>query len=319
MSLLPFRRACELDACTEEKRWLIEDLWAAEAVGIVGGEPKCCKSFLALDMAVSVASGAPCLRRFAPARRGAVLLVAAEDALHVVRRRLEGIACAAGVDFATLDIFVVTADSVRLDVPGDCARLLATVEALHPVLVVLDPFVRLHRVDENAASDVAPLLAFLRTLQRRFATAVVLVHHARKGAAGARAGQALRGSSELHAWGDSNLYVRRVRDQLWLTIEQRAAASHAGLPLALHENGEALALRVLDGEPGEPGESVSRTRPSPEARVLDALAAAPAPLTRHELRAACRMRTATFSQTLATLCADGRVHECDGRLSLPTA
>jgi hypothetical protein len=319
MSLLPFCRACELDACTEEKRWLIEDLWAAEAVGIVGGEPKCCKSFLALDMAVSVASGAPCLRRFAAARRGPVLLVAAEDALHVVRRRLQGIACAAGVDFATLDIFVVTADSVRLDVQGDCARLLATVEALRPVLVVLDPFVRLHRVDENAASEVAPLLAFLRTLQRRFATAVVLVHHARKGAAGARAGQALRGSSELHAWGDSNLYVRRVRDELLLTIEQRAAASHGALPLALHENGEALALRVLDGEPGAPGESVSGTRPSPEARVLDALAAAPAPLTRHELRAACRMRTATLSKTVAALCADGHVHERDGRFFLPAA
>ena len=34
-----------------------------EAVGILGGEPKCCKSFLALDLAVSVASGAPCLRQ----------------------------------------------------------------------------------------------------------------------------------------------------------------------------------------------------------------------------------------------------------------
>jgi hypothetical protein len=37
MSLLPCRRACELDACTEEQRWLTEGLWALEAVGIVGG------------------------------------------------------------------------------------------------------------------------------------------------------------------------------------------------------------------------------------------------------------------------------------------
>jgi hypothetical protein len=316
MSLLPYRRACELDACTEEQRWLIEGLWAAEAVGIVGGEPKCCKSFLALDMAVSVASGAPCLRRFAPARRGPVLLVAAEDALHVVRQRLEGIALAAGVEFAKLDIFVVTADSVRLDVSSDCERLQATVAAVRPVLVVLDPFVRLHRIDENAASEVAPLLAFLRTLQRRFATAVVLVHHARKGAAAARAGQALRGSSELHAWGDSNLYVRRVRDQLFLTIEQRAAASHAGLPLTLYQHGEALALRLLDGEQEV---SMAVTRPSPEDRVVEALAAAPAPLTRRELRAACRIRTATLSQALATLCAAGRVCERDGRFFVQAA
>jgi hypothetical protein len=39
-------------------------LWSEQAVGIVGGEPKCCKSFLALDLAVAVAYGTPCLRHF---------------------------------------------------------------------------------------------------------------------------------------------------------------------------------------------------------------------------------------------------------------
>jgi len=111
---------------------------------------------------------------------------------------------------------------------------------------VLDPFVRLHRVDENAAAEVAPLLAYLRQLERRFRTAVLLVHHSRKGAAHARAGQALRGSSELHAWGDSNLYLKRKGDALLLTVEHRAAPSPADLALELLPRGEALALHVLD-------------------------------------------------------------------------
>jgi hypothetical protein len=33
----------------EEHRWLIAGLWSEQAVGIVGGKPECCKSFLALD------------------------------------------------------------------------------------------------------------------------------------------------------------------------------------------------------------------------------------------------------------------------------
>ena len=65
----------------EEQRWLVTSLWSEEAVGIIGGEPKCCKSFLALDLAVAVAAGTPCLRRFAVPRPGRVLLYAAEDAL----------------------------------------------------------------------------------------------------------------------------------------------------------------------------------------------------------------------------------------------
>lgn len=42
MTALPVRLAHQLEARAEEGRWLIEGLWSAEAVGIVGGESKCC-------------------------------------------------------------------------------------------------------------------------------------------------------------------------------------------------------------------------------------------------------------------------------------
>jgi len=37
----------------------VSRLWSEEAVGMIGGEPKSCKSFLALYLAVSVAAGTP--------------------------------------------------------------------------------------------------------------------------------------------------------------------------------------------------------------------------------------------------------------------
>jgi hypothetical protein len=55
-------------------------------------------------MAVAVASGTPCLRHFAVPQPGRVLLYAAEDALHVVRQRLEGICAAAGCRLVDLDV-----------------------------------------------------------------------------------------------------------------------------------------------------------------------------------------------------------------------
>jgi hypothetical protein len=303
--MLPVTRASELPVCPPERRWLIEDLWADQAVGIIGGEPKCGKSFLALDLLVAVASGAPCLRRFVARQRGPVLLYAAEDALHVVRTRLEGICRAAAVPLHELPIHVITAPSVRLDVAADRAQLQTTIAELRPVLLVLDPFVRLHRIDENASAEVAPLLAYLRDLQRRFALAVVLVHHARKGAGRVRGGQALRGSSELHAWGDSNLYLRRIDDRLLLSIEHRAAPSRSGLPLALHSTDGAVALQLVDptAVPHSPG------APSPLARLEDVLAQSDRPLSLTELRQACRMRTASLCQALATLTTQGRVHK----------
>ena len=182
MNPLPVAPAWRLAERAEQQRWLVSGLWSEEAVGIIGGEPKCCKSFLALDLAVSVAAGTPCLRRFDVPNPGRVLLYAAEDALHIVRRRLDGICAAGGLDLADLDVQVITAPSLRLDLDADRASLDETIVRLKPRLLVLDPFVRLHRIDENVSGEVAPLLAYLRDLQRRHGVAVIVVHHARKGA-----------------------------------------------------------------------------------------------------------------------------------------
>jgi RecA-family ATPase len=135
MSALPVEQAYQLADRAEEQRWLVTDLWSEQAVGIVGAEPKCCKSFLALDLAVAVASGTPCLRHFAVPHPGRVLLYAAEDALHVVRRRLEGICAAAHLRLQDLDVHVITSPTVRLDLPADRTRLEHTVEQYPPVSV----------------------------------------------------------------------------------------------------------------------------------------------------------------------------------------
>jgi hypothetical protein len=302
--MLPVEPAYRLAERAEERRWLVTGLWSDEAVGIVGGEPKCCKSFLALDLAVSVASGTPCLRRFVVPKAGRVLLYAAEDALHIVRHRL---AAAAGARLADLDIQVITAPALRLDIEADRRNLAETVDRLRPRLLIFDPFVRLHRIDENASGEVAPLLAFLRELQRRYAVAVLVVHHARKGGACVRAGQALRGSSEFHAWGDSNLYLRRDGEELTLTVEHRAAPSSCPLVIELAQNGPALALEVV-----ERAKPVAVTSPSLDERVTAALAEAREPLPFADLRARCRVRAATLHQRIGLLAAAGRIVKTAG-------
>jgi hypothetical protein len=307
-SALPITRACDLKEGTDRPPWLIEGLWAEQAVGILGGEPKCCKSFLALDMAVSVASGRCCLRRFPVRNSGPVLLFPAEDAHRVVRQRIEGICAAADTAFDALPLYVITAPRLLLDLPQDRQRLRQTVAALRPVLLVLDPFIRLHRADENASKEVAPLLGFLRELQREFALAVLLVHHVRKRSGKDRPGQALRGSSDLHGWGDSNLYLRRSSAHLTLSVEHRAAPSPNDIALELADDGQSLALSILDTLPTCTPQPVA----FPE-RVLQAMSQALGPLTAQQLRKLCRMRTTTLCETLTALRSQGRViHTPDG-------
>ena len=302
MKGFPTRSPADLEDRPKARRWMIEALWSEQGVGIIGGEPKCGKSFLALDLAVAVAAGVPCLRRFAAAQPGPVLLFAAEDAGHIVRTRLEGIARAANADFETLDIAVIDVPVLRLDHRQDRQRLLETVERVGPRLVVLDPLVRLHGVDENTVAEIAPILGFLRDLQRRFNTAVLLVHHARKSGA-TRPGQALRGSSELHAWGDSNLYLRRRERQILMTVEHRAAPGLNDIEIELADDGRGPALRLRQALADE-------AAPEPETaeqRIVQALADADMPLSQRQIRERAATRPATVAAALQTLIREDRV------------
>src|SRR5271167_3132213 len=232
--MLPVVRVGEIPSDELTERWLVEQLWCDNSVGVIGGAPKCAKTWLGLDMALSVATGTPCLGKYAVPQPGPVLVYLAEDALPVVRERVAGMARHRGLDLAGVDIHVITAPTLRLDRGADRTRLLETTRRLRPRLLLLEPLVRLHGIDENDAGEVAELLAYFRSLQRQFELSVLLVHHTRKNAAGGvAAGQGLRGSGDIHAFGDSNLYLRRTREHLVLSSEHRAAPASAPVSLEL--------------------------------------------------------------------------------------
>jgi len=104
--LLPVVRVGEIRSEESAQRWLVEELWGASSVGVIGGAPKCAKTWLGLDMALSVATGTACLGKYAVPQPGPVLVYLAEDALPVVRERVAGMARHRGLDLAGVDIHV---------------------------------------------------------------------------------------------------------------------------------------------------------------------------------------------------------------------
>jgi len=231
---LPVVRVGEIPCEDQPRRWLIDQLWGDASVGLIGGAPKCSKTWLGLDLALSVATGTACLGKYTVARAGPVLVYLAEDALPVLRERVAGMARHRGLELAEVPMNVITAPTLRLDRDPHRTQLWETARRLRPRLVLLDPLVRLHGIDENKAGEVAGLLAYFRSLQRQLDLSVMLVHHTRKNATGgAAAGQGLRGSGDLHAFGDSNLYLRRSRERLLLSSEHRAAPASPPVYLEL--------------------------------------------------------------------------------------
>ncbi len=298
---LPVVRVGEIRSEESAQRWLVEGLWGARSVGVIGGAPKCAKTWLGLDMALSVATGTACLGKYAVPEPGPVLVYLAEDALLVVRERIAGMARHRGLDLARVEVHVITAPVLRLDRDRDRARLWETAKRIRPRLLVLDPLVRLHGIDENHAGEVAELLAYFRSLQRQFDLSVLLVHHTRKNAVGGvAAGQGLRGSGDIHAFGDSNLYLRRTQEHLVLSNEHRAAPASAPVHLELvATNAKTTHLEVI-------GEFPDGKRRSLEEQVLDLLAQG-AVFTRAKLRDSLAVKNERLGAALESLERAGRL------------
>jgi hypothetical protein len=273
---LPVSRIDELPL-TETQRWLIEGLWLERACGLIGGQPKCCKTWLGLEMMLAVASGAPCLGRFPIPQPGPVLLYLAEDHPAQIHKRLCGLAAQKGISLSGLPLYIILAPTLQLDAGADKEHLAEAIQTHKPRAVLLDPLVRLHALDENSARDMAALLGYFRQLERTYQTAILLTHHMTKRAS-RRPGQGLRGSGDLHAFGDSNLYLSRNKDAVTCTVEHRHAQSHPDFSFRL-QGGEDPALELLDG-----GLKSEALLSSLSDRIVHCLSQTPAGLTRAELR-----------------------------------
>jgi hypothetical protein len=302
---LPVVRASALQAPARRATWLIEHLWTRQAVGVIGGCPKSGKTWLALEMAVSVAAGSRCLGAFPVCTPGPVLLYAAEDSAADLRTRIETLSRVRGAAFEHLDLLVITADSLRLDRLEDQDRLDATLSLHRPALLILDPLVRVHAIDENVAGQVAALLGYLRSLQRKSGAAIALVHHLRKNAPpSSGAGNNLRGSGDLYAWLDSFLYLRRHQGQLTLSAEHRSAPAFGPVALDLVQSDNDPHLRIT----ANPASGPAPSRDSLTDRVIDLLSSSSEPLTVEALRTQLQVRNQKVVEALRQLSGEGRVH-----------
>jgi AAA domain len=302
LSPFPVVRPYDLQtAAASTTCWLMDQLWTMPAVGIIGGHPKSYKTWMALEMAVAVASGSACLATFAVPAAGPVLLYAAEDSQSDLRLRLESLAHHHQIPLAHLDIRVITADSLRLDRTADQQRLAATLLLHRPVLLILDPLVRLHAMDENAAGEIAALLGYLRALQRQSGSAIAVVHHAKKSLpTQGGAGYSLRGSSDLYAWVDSFLYLRRHHGQLLLSAEHRSAPNAGPFVLELvTESGPHLRLMPQTSELAMPD-------PLPD-QILALLGQGCEPRTAESMRSNLPVRNQRLVECLRQLCEQRKV------------
>jgi hypothetical protein len=173
------------------------------------------KSFLAIALSASVATGHDFIPPFTAKTKGRVIYLSFEDPACVIRLRLGRIREAAGAPQETIDAALEAAHLAFIcDVDGplfeadrygrvSTTRTFADLERVlrqaRPVMLVIDPLSGAAAIaDENSNAQVGVVAAQLAQLARQLDIVVLLVHHTGKAAAGGPVTQhAARGASAL--------------------------------------------------------------------------------------------------------------------------
>ena len=177
-------------------RWLVQDILPAG--GLVGlyGPPGDGKSFLAIDLALCVASGRTWHGH--SVEQGFALYVSGEGGTGIGKRVQAWLSTnqvsANDVNIAWLtESMPISSTSEDMDVLF--GRLNEEVEQ-SPSLVVIDTLARCFDGDENLQEDMGRFVAGVDRLRREFHATVVVVHHTRLDAERERGSTAFRGAAD---------------------------------------------------------------------------------------------------------------------------
>jgi hypothetical protein len=184
-------------------------LLPARGILFVGGEPKVGKSLLVANLALALAAGVDAAGCVVPAPRRVLVcqfelpLPQLVSRLAIMRRRLG--------PAADENLCVDTeAAGHLLSAPEGLHHFLAAAKAAAAEVLVLDPLYSTHDQDENDTRAMAALCQSLLRLRDTAGAALIVVHHVRKSIGREEIGSAFRGSSALHAVGDSYLLLTRL-------------------------------------------------------------------------------------------------------------
>ena len=159
--------------------FLVEGLIERDTLGLVFGDPGCGKSFLAVDLALSVATGHPF--HDAPVKKGAVFYIAGEGHNGLVRR-FHAWAVERGQSLDGVSLFKSECAAQFLDKQSaqSVEHAISQLAGQHgrPAMVVVDTLARnFGPGDENATKEMSAFVAAMDKLRNAWPGCVILIIH----------------------------------------------------------------------------------------------------------------------------------------------
>ena len=176
-----------------------------ETMLVIVGPPKSKKTFLAQNLALAIASGKS-FANFEITKPKKVLYFLAEGGYYPNRDRLQKM----GADFSEkyMENFELSLLSyLPINQNDSYKKMYNIIKNSGAEVVVIDPLIKFHDVDENSASQISDVFGRIRELIQELEISVKLVHHT-----GKVVSKGGRGSSALVGEYDSCITIKINKD-----------------------------------------------------------------------------------------------------------
>lgn len=240
-----FTQVGELITDLQPPRWLIKSLIEKDSLAVLYGKPGDGKSFLAIDMAASVATGTNWhSKKTAP---GAVFYIAGEGQ-NGLARRFKGWEIARDVSLKDAPL-LISCTPIGLDIEENAINVKEVVTALasqlkqKPVLIVVDTLARNFAGDENSTKDMNSFVRGMDSLRIAWGTSILIVHHTGKDIS-----KGARGSSVLNAAIDAEYSVKMDENNVITMASHKMKEAELPPPLAFKLQRVKLPIDDEDGD-----------------------------------------------------------------------
>ena len=195
------------DDSPEPKMILDEGIFPERGVLILGGQPKTGKSLVSMNIAMAIATGDKWLD-FDVSHERKVLILQAENSYYNMRRRIK---CMVDQQSLTRGMLTISDPaSLKINDHKDFCLLEDLVDEHESEVLIIDPLVYFHSVDENDNAAMGMVMEQLRNLANNHNVAIIIVHHAKKaGMVDSTGGSNLRGASSVFGSVDTAIILSR--------------------------------------------------------------------------------------------------------------
>jgi len=208
-------RLQEEAAKSRDTEWIVPNVIARQAIHYFAGPPSSGKSWMAADLVRASQCGGNWMS-VAPCVKSKVLYVNEEMGVGEYNNRFHLL-----YPEACRGLHSYVNENIRFTDPDDLEDIVEFVKENAIDIVIVDTFVRVHNLDENSNSEMSQLYQHFKRVTDAGAALVVL-HHARKGATGSLGHESMRGAVEIAAQAETVLSIENKMGHYTVkTVKQR--------------------------------------------------------------------------------------------------